>query len=557
MTLHRRAFLKHVGLGTAGLSAASSLRIGLLADEAGPHQNLPRSSLQTQGVVSSGIWDFLEAIPVANIELHSFMLVRHGHVVSECWWAPYRRDATHWLYSLSKSFTSTAVGFAVAEGKLKIEDRVVDFFPDRLPPNVSDNLADLRIKHLLSMSIGHKTDSTVAVAFNPAQPDWVRTFLSLPIENPPGSVFLYDSGGSFMLSAIVQKVTGQKVIDYLEPRLFEPLQIRQRAWQSSPLGINCGGWGLSVATETLAKFGQLYLQKGQWNGKQLLPSQWVEEATTFKIQQPVTWSSGSGQAAEAERAAALADPAAALARLRQSSDWYQGYAYQFWRCRHNAFRGDGAFGQFCVVLPDEDAVVAITSETGNLQGILNLVWDHLLPAMHDGPVNNGRTVDARLALTLRTRALPLPHGVPRSAMMSAISAKTFTLEPNSLGMESVTLQFAADSCLFTLKNAKGRYDVRCGLGKWLDGTTQMPGEPPALLPNSEQGPLKLAAAGAWQEDGTFEMQWRFYETPHHDIVTCKFHGDDVQIQFSNSITTALGPNQTLHPESRPVLKGHA
>jgi hypothetical protein len=387
----------------------------------------------------------------------------------------------------------------------------------------------------------------------------VKTFLSQPIENAPGSVFLYDSGGSFMLSAIVQKVTGQKVVEYLEPRLFQPLAIRQKSWDSSPLGINCGGWGLSVVTETLAKFGQLYLQKGLWNGKQLLPSHWVEEATTFKIQQPALWNSGSDPAAQADRAASLADPSAALAKLKQSSDWYQGYAYQFWRCRHNAFRGDGAFGQFCLVLPDEDAVVAITSETGNLQGVLNLVWDHLLPAMHEAPIKRQPSATARLQQTLRTRMLPLPPGESKSELAMSISGRTFTLEPNSLGLESATLQFAVDSCLFALKSPRATYEVRCGLGKWLDGTTQMPGEPPALLPNSELSakPVKLAAAGAWREDGTFEMQWRFYETPHHDTITCKFQGDDLEIQFLNSISVALGSNQLLHPEMRPRLKGHA
>jgi CubicO group peptidase (beta-lactamase class C family) len=558
MTLHRRMFLKQLGLSTAGLSVAS-LRVGLLAAAAPGYQHLPRSAPEAQGVASSGISEFLEAIPTAKLELHSFMMVRHGHVVSECWWAPYRHDATHWLYSLSKSFTSTAVGFAVTEGKLKLDDRVVDFFPDQLPAIVSDNLAALRIKHLLTMSVGHKTDSTATVVGNPAQSDWVKTFLSLPIENPPGSVFLYDSGGSFMLSAIVQKVTGQKVVEYLEPRLFAPLQIQQKSWESSPLGINCGGWGLSVVTETLAKFGQLYLQRGLWNGRQLLPSQWVDEATTFKIQQPVSWNSGSEPAAQADRTASLADPGAALSKLRQTSDWYQGYAYQFWRCRHNAFRGDGAFGQFCLVLPDEDAVVAITSETGNLQGVLNLVWDHLLPAMHDAPVKREIAADARLKQTLRTRTLPLPPGEAKSALADSTSGRTFMLEPNSLGIESVRLQFADDSCLFALKNATGVFEVRCGLGKWLDGTTQMPGEPPALLPNSEKNakPIKVAAAAAWRENGTFEMQWRFYETPHRDTVVCKFHGDGVDIQFLNSITAALGSNQLLHPELRPPLKGHA
>ena len=152
-----------------------------------------------------------------------------------------------------------------------------------------------------------------------------------------------------MLSAIVQKLTGQKVIDYLQPRLFAPLEIRDVTWETCPHGINTGGWGFAVHTEDIAKFAQFYLQRGQWNGKQILPQSWVEEATTFKIQQPA----GDGQDLE---------------QLKKSDEWHQGYCYQFWRCTHHCFRGDGAFGQYGIVMPEQDAVIAITSETADMPG---------------------------------------------------------------------------------------------------------------------------------------------------------------------------------------------
>jgi CubicO group peptidase (beta-lactamase class C family) len=512
---------------------------------------LPRSRPEEQGVSSASLVRFLEAIPAAQIEMHSFMLVRHGHVVAETWWAPYRRSAPHWLYSLSKSFTSTAVGLAVADGRLKVTDKVTDFFPDQLPPSVSENLAALQVRHLLSMSAGHKTDSVSAIVGNVSQPDWVRTFLSLPIEHAPGEVFLYDTGASFMLSAIVQKATGQKVADYLQPRLFAPLDIREKIWDESPLGINTGGWGLSVTTETLAKFGQLYLQKGEWNGKQLLPRAWVEEATSFKIQQPVTWNSGSGAPGQIDRT----DPVAALTKLKESSDWYQGYAYQFWRCRHNAYRGDGAFGQFCVVMPDQDAVVAITSETGNLQGILDLVWEHVLPAMPSAQAKVLKESSRELTPMLNTRALPLPAGKQNSPTAGKVSGRKIVFETNPLGVVEATLAFQRDKCVFALKAAGNSYQMTCGLTGWVDGLTDLPGEPPALLPRKQGLPVKVAAAGAWSSDDTFEMQWRFYATPHHDIVRFKFEGNDLRVQFLNSITAALGANPAFHPETRPVLKG--
>ena len=186
----------------------------------------------------------------------------------------------------------------------------------------------------------------------------MKKFLSIPIINEPGSKFLYNSLATYMLSAIVQKVTGEKVVDYLTPRLFEPLGIQGMDWEVDPMGINTGGWGLRVKTEDLAKFGQLYLQKGMWNGKQIIPADWIEEATTAKIMQ---------------------DPDAPQSR-KDSSDWLQGYCYQFWRCRNNAYRGDGAYGQFIIVMPEKDAVVAITAETSDMQDEINLVWKFLLPA---------------------------------------------------------------------------------------------------------------------------------------------------------------------------------
>jgi CubicO group peptidase (beta-lactamase class C family) len=569
--MYRRAFIKNLGLTTAALGAVPSFPVELLGASASASASgsgsvgvgsaqrfLPRSSPESQGVSSEGILEFLKALANAKLELHSFMLLRHGHVVSECWWAPYRRTAVHSLYSLSKSFTSTAIGFAVAEGKLKLTDRVISFFPEQLPPMVSDNLAALTIANLLSMSVGHKTDSIAAVARNAEQPDWVKTFLSLPIEYTPGSVFLYDTGSSFMLSAILQKVMGQKVIDYLQPRLFDPLHIEQRTWEISPLGINTGGWGLSVTTETLAKFGQFYLQKGRWEGHQLLPAQWVSDATSFKIQQPATWNSGSDPANQAAYTASLADPVAALAKLKQSSDWYQGYAYQFWRCRHNAYRGDGAFGQLCVVMPDQDAVFVATAETGHMQEELSLVWDHILPAMRDTSLPRAAPmVSAQLKSELSAAVLPLPAGDLNQPIAARISGRKFAIDANDLGILSASMQFSGDACTFRVSNATAAFEVQCGLGKWQDGLTNLPGEPPGLLPNGgrDSRSIAVAAAGAWKDANTFQMLWRFYETPHRDTVTCSFEGDALQIEFLNSITEGLGPYRALRPETRPILKG--
>jgi CubicO group peptidase (beta-lactamase class C family) len=525
MKSHRRTFLAQLGLGSVGVVWVGSLGRCLASPNVG-EKKLPRSIPEAQGVSSESILAFLDGVAASKHEFHSFMLARRGHVIAEGWWSPYRAEAKHTLYSLSKSFTSTAVGLAVAEGKLKVTDPVTSFFPEDLPGVISDNLAALRVKDLLSMSVGHAEDSTGAIR---KQENWVKAFLALPIKNQPGTAFLYNSGATYMLSAIVQKVTGQRVLEYLGPRLFEPLAIEGMSWEVCPRGINTGGWGLSVPTEALAKFGQLYLQKGRWNGRQVLPATWVEEATTFKIQQP----------------------AADLEQMKKKSDWHQGYCYQFWRCRHNAFRGDGAFGQFTIVMPEQDAVIAITSESPDMQGELDLVWEHLLPGIKEAPLPPKKSAQEQLTQRFCALALPPPKGEATSALIGQISGKSYKLNPNPMHIERATLSFDRSGCAFELKDNQGDYSVACGLEKWLEGQTSMPGTPPSLTLSKTGLNSKIAASGTWRDENTFEMTWRFYETPHHDTVTCRFEGEKIKIEFLNSITR-MSPG---HKETRPVLEG--
>jgi CubicO group peptidase (beta-lactamase class C family) len=338
---------------------------------------LPRSSPEAQGISSTAVRDFVESANATIHTLHSFMLVRHGHVVAEGWWKPEAPDKPHVLWSLSKSFASTAVGFAIAEGKLDLDDPVLKFFPDAAPENASDNLKAMRLRHLLSMSGGHDTEPKFRIEDGPS----VKTFLEHPVVHPPGRCFRYNTPSTYMCSAIVTMVTGQTVLDYLKPRLFDPLGVSAPEWKVSAEGYSLGGYGLFARTEDIAKFGQLYLRKGRWNGKQLLPEKWVQLATAKHV--------------DNDQAPSAKNP-----------EWRQGYGFQFWRCRHNAYRGDGRDGQICLVMPDQDAVVAITAQTGQMQAELDLVWDKLLPAFFpEGLPENPAALEA-LKQTLAGLAVP-------------------------------------------------------------------------------------------------------------------------------------------------------
>ena len=328
---------------------------------------LPRSTPEAQGISSEAILQFVEAADKINT-LHSFMIVRHGQVIAEAWWKPEAPNKPHVLWSLSKSFNSTAVGLAISEGKLSLNDHVLKFFPNDAPADPSDNLKAVTVRDLLTMSSGQATEPNRGT-----NEPTVKLFLNHPFVYKPGTHFLYNTMGAYTLSAIVTKVTGQTTLDYLKPRLFEPLGIADPQWDASREGYSFGGFGLSLCTEDIAKFGQLYLQKGKWNGRQLVPKKWVKEATSLQIR-----NDGEGHS-------------------KIGIDWRQGYGFQFWRCTHNAFRGDGAHGQLCVVIPDKDAVIAITADTGNFQGEMNAIWTNLYPAFQSRALPDNSSAEAQLA----------------------------------------------------------------------------------------------------------------------------------------------------------------
>jgi CubicO group peptidase (beta-lactamase class C family) len=456
--------------------------------------NLPRSSPEAQGVSSPAVLAFIEAADKID-SLHSFMLLRHGHVVAEGWWAPYSANSPHSLYSLSKSFTATGVGLAIAEGKLSLDDPVLKFFPDEAPAQPSNNLKAMRVHDLLRMSTGHQTEPP-----RPPTQSWVKAFLAHPVPFKPGTHFLYNTSATYMLSAIVQKATGKTLLDYLRPRLFEPLGIDRPTWETSPQGISTGGYGLSIRTEDIAKFGQLYLQKGKWHGKQLVPAAWVGAASTRQT------ATGSNP----------------------KSDWDQGYGYQFWRCRHGAYRGDGAFGQYCIVLPEQDAVVAITSGVRDMQAVLNLVWDKLLPALKAAPLAADEEGHKRLQQKLKGLSLRPQKG---SAPAARVVGKKYAFPDNPQKLEALTLEGDGKDVPATLVARYNGVDQRivCGRGVWQKGRGawgRLPTQP-------------VAASGAWTEDGTFTARLCFYETPFLFTVRLKFSGDEVRCEVESNV--GFGP----------------
>jgi CubicO group peptidase (beta-lactamase class C family) len=472
--------------------------------------SLPRSIPETEGVSSQGIIDFLNAAAKSSHEFHSIMFLRHGKVIAEGWWYPYKAELRHTLYSTSKSFTATAIGFAAGEKRLSVNDKVTSFFPDELPDTMSPYLSDMKVRDLLTMSAGQDPEQTFKIVTNDS--NWVKAFLSVPVIHEPGTKFLYNTLATYMLSAIVQKTTGEKVIDFLRPRLFEPLAIEGMDWEVDPLGINTGGWGLRLKTEDMAKFGQLFLDKGKWNGKKVLSADWIKEATTKKIDQV---------------------PDVPQSR-KDSDDWLQGYCYQMWNCRNNAFRADGAYGQYIIVLPDKDAVIAVTSETNDMQGELNLIWEYLLPAIKAGKLAENNLLASTLKQKLLSLTLPLPVSGNDPASVSQIPDKTFAFNTNDKHLKTMDFQFSDSICKVSMKIDTSQYDFTLGSGKWITGETTLHG--PNLLLQAKAHfvglpPARVAGSYAWKDEHTMQIVLRFIESPHTETINCRFDKDKVSVNF--------------------------
>ncbi|CAN5137532.1 hypothetical protein BH09BAC3_BH09BAC3_31960 [soil metagenome] len=526
MSTNRRIFLKQLGLTAVGATVLMSNAENLYASN-NLKVSLPRSTPELQGMSSAGIQSFLTAIENSKIEFHSIMIVRHGHVVAEGWWSPYAPDLKHTLYSLSKSFTSTAVGMAIAEGKFSLDSKVVSFFPGQLPEVISTNLAAMNVQHLLEMASGHDKD-TIPPMRTGTDDDWIKIFLGLPVEHEPGTHFVYNTGATYMLSAIVQKVTYQPLEEYLKTRLFDPLGIDDFDWEKSPQRVNTGGYGLRVHTEDIAKFGQLYLQKGKWKGKQIIPAEWIADATASHV-----------------------DNSPAVHKIpKEVNDWSQGYGYQFWRCTHNAFRGDGAFGQFCIMMPEQDVVVAITGESFNLQQSIGLVWSDLLPAIKPKVLPANVNASKALSQQLKALAITPPKYVTTSPVVQKIDGKQFTLAANEFNASKIFFIFGKDSALFSVTTDKGESRIFFGNEKWKEeknSMTQqlfpMKGRPVVSTPTQ--------ASGTWIDPLTLQLSIRYTATAHSDEIFFTFIEDNVNIRFLNSVSK--GNKDSV--EKRMEIKG--
>jgi CubicO group peptidase (beta-lactamase class C family) len=497
----RRRFIHQSGAIVLGTGILSSLG---LSDIRRFKKELSYATPESQGISSDAIIQYLHAANASGLEHHGFILMRHGKIISEAYWKPYEKDHIHTLYSLSKSFTSTAIGMAVQEGKIKLTDKVISFFPDQVPDTISDHLAKMEIRHALNMATGHVVD-TIPLMRNAKGVNWVKTFLSTPVEKEPGTHFLYNTGSSYTLCAIISKVTGMTTQEYLTPRLFKPLGILNPDWEVSPDGVNLGGYGLRVSTRDIIKFGQLYLQKGKWDGNPLINEAYVDEATTSHI----TSNPGDG-------------------------DWSQGYGYQFWRCKPGFYRGDGAFGQFCIVMPQYDAVIAVNSESKDMQKQMTLLWENILPAMKDAPLTENKSSQNQLMDLSNNLSLNAVLGEKENAAIKNISGKTYQLAENTWGWKSLLITTGKKGGVLTLKKPDGGLALPFGWNEWLSTGHQI--KNPFAADYRSAVPSAVVASAGGEGSDLLKLRLKYTDGIHGDLLTIKTMDDkSIEIKLLSSV----------------------
>ncbi|NGZ75220.1 serine hydrolase domain-containing protein [Saccharibacillus alkalitolerans] len=438
----------------------------------------------------------------AGLEVNSLVLLRGGRSVLEWYRKPYRRGVPQLLYSLSKSFTSIAVGIACDRGLLKLDDPIVSFFPDKLSAGIgaSPNLAAMKVRHLLSMTAGHEGDIYPAVV---SREDWAAAFLEQPVEREPGTHYRYSTPSSYMLSAVVERVSGMNLVDFLMPTLFDPLGIARPAWEVCPLGVTAGGMGLSLATEDVAKVGQMLLDGGLYDGRRILSAEYVKQASSEQ-----------------------SDNRAGVGPERIDSA--QGYGFQFHLCRFGAYRGDGSFGQLCLISPKHGLVAAAGCAFPSM-GKLQTLLDFIFELSGEAPPRVDRSAEETDA-DLEAKAISGEF----ASRMPFIPGAVYELEDNPAGLLSVSFRLTKGGLELTADY--GGEDERSGTLPFDFGR---PLEAEGVFVKDlslHRQRVVTSAESAGEGERILRLTMRYIETPYIAVHTIREADGGIEWRFSLNVS---------------------
>jgi CubicO group peptidase (beta-lactamase class C family) len=435
-------------------------------------------------------------------EIHHVVVMVDGKIVSELHPKPFRAEHRHTLYSVSKTFTAVAMGLLVDDGLLSVEDTFGKFFPEYMNDEIDPRLREIKVKDILTMRSGFKTQG----GMRNSQEHWIKYYLSRPLFANPGTRYSYDSIETYLLSAIVQKITGKTVLDLLNERVFGPMGITDAEWELCPDGIVVGGWGIYISSHSQALFGQLLLQQGEWNGKQLISKEWVKEMMTVRV-------------------------------VRDAND----YGYQVWLCEYpGAWRADGAFGQYIIMVPQKNMVVVLNQcsrskgwpERGN-------IWNTVVKNALNCTIEAKPAELKALADYEESAQLPVLAGDSTNVIAKRYNGKTFALDKNKLGWKSVKFGFADGKTVLTVVDAEGKEsNIELGYKKWI--TSALAGFPHYSISAKGRfsgltGPFYTGSCYAWNA-GNFEAKIHYVNWITSLKLTFNFDGKNMTVYGEENFT---------------------
>jgi len=485
-----------------------------------------RVTPESVGIRSTDIASYIDALERSNTEMHGLMIMRGGKICCEGWWSPYAPGLRHGLQSHTKTYAATAVGIAVNEDIVRLDERLIDIFPDESPKEPGENLQLLTVRDVLCMGCGMDE-------MQRPSPDWIREFLHTPVNHKPGTTFMYNSNGSTMLGAIVRKKTGEGLHEYLTKRLFvkigiDPDNIR---WYHMPDGMEIGGGGMLATTEDNLRLMKLYADGGVWEGERILSAEYVKLATTLQNESATE---------------AAVNP--------EASDNFLGYGFQIWMCKpEGVYRADGAMGQFTIVSPKQDLLIAITETAKGAhwaQNTLDITWEFLKAVT--GSEALAEDTEAASALRRKTACLSVPAPLyrPVSPMTDRISGREYAVTSGLLSagqfnfmsgarpdaIDRFSFVFDDYGCVWNIRSGEQEITVRIATyGGRMTNVMGKPGDVTRLL----------VCDGAWSKEDTFSVNLRWAETCLTKHIDFRFSGDTVEIEEENNSPFRMGEPEPI------------
>lgn len=466
------------------------------------------STPSKQGVNPRSIISFIDEMAREDIKLHGMVIIKNGYVVAEGYWKPYSAERVHQLCSVTKTFTAMAIGFAVDEGYISVDDTLYKFFPDKFPENADERTKNITIHDLLCMASGFDSEPSLIEAG-----DAVKAFLSKKQENTPGTQFRYNSVGSHMLSEILYKVTGEQISEYLKPRLFEPLGIKYFKWLKTPQGADFGGAGLHLTTMDIAKAGLLLLQKGEWKGKQILPRQWAESMTEKKID--------------------------SVPEGPEWIDWAEGYCYQMWcGTQEGSYRLDGAFGQYSMVFPKENMVIAFTAANNKRPLTKHIMKKHLFDIINTEDAEG----DALLQEKLDTLSVKETVRTNRSETEKKVHSKAYYIEENEMSLVPLSERWFVCEYNSGIDFMQFDFYEKHMILRWSESgkiaciKAGLDGESIEDVHRASYIDRPLLSHAYWEDDSTLVVVMRSIEEFTALTLRCIFQGETIRVTMCESIT---------------------